>query len=93
MHGYYATAELHATALEQAELDPNERITCLKINLSPHSHCVADLICYYFGHLAANTPATGAKLIFETMPAVEPVQLLEIDITMLGASATEIEDY
>lgn len=92
MHGYYATADLLATALEQAQLETNERITCLKINLSPDSHCVADLIRYYFGQLAANTAAAGAQLLFETMPAAEPVQLLEIDITILGESATEIED-
>lgn len=92
MHGYFATAELLTIALEQAQLDKNERITCLKINLSPNSHCVPDLIRYYFGQLAANTPAAGARLIFETAPAAEPVQLLEIDITMLGEPATEMED-
>ena len=79
--------------LSKQNLSQMSGLLALKLIFPPHRHCVADLICYYFGHLAANTPATGAKLIFETMPAVEPVQLLEIDITMLGASATEIEDY
>jgi len=69
-------------ALEQAELNENERITCLKINLSPTAHCVPELIRYYFAQLAVNTAAAGAQLIFNIAPAAEPVQLLEIDITM-----------
>lgn len=93
MHGRYATADLLAIALEQAQLDSNERITCLKINLSPDAHCAPDLIRYYFDRLAANTAAAGAQLIFEMAPAADPVQLLAIDIMMLNEPETETEDF
>lgn len=92
MHGYFATADLLATVLEQAELNANERITCLKINLSPDAHCVPDLIRYYFDQLAANTAAAGAQLIFRVAPAAEPVQLLEIDITMMEEPEAELDE-
>lgn len=92
MHGYYATADLLAIALEQAQLDQDEQITCLNINLSLDAHCAPDLIRYYFKKLAANTAAAGAQLIFAMAPAAEPVQLLEIDITMLDEPEADLDD-
>ena len=69
MHELPVTQGMLSIALEHAERAGSSRITAINLTIGEMSGIVDDSIQFYFDFVSKDTPAQGALLNFERVPA------------------------
>jgi len=69
MHELAITQSMVDIVLEQAEREGAERVEAISLTIGELSGFVEESVQFYFGFLAKDTPAEGAKLNFNSVPA------------------------
>lgn len=69
MHELAICEQILAVALQTAQQAGNVRILKVRVRAGEMRHIVPDLMSHYFEFLTKDTPAFGAKLEINTIPA------------------------